>query len=74
MARTVAEVPLTLSSRIRLRFLEDTGGALRYQEVDEHGELIPNSDDGVVGSFYIRKRALAGTEPPEFLSIFIVKD
>lgn len=73
MPRTVTDLPLTFSSPIRLRLLEDTGGAIRYQEVDEEGVSIPNTDDGVVGSFYIRKHAFGDQAPPEFLSIFIVR-
>jgi hypothetical protein len=74
MARSVADVPLTFSRPIKLRRLDETGGTIRYQEVDRNGEFIPNSDDGVVGTFYVRKSALGDANPPEFLSIFIVRD
>jgi hypothetical protein len=42
-----------------LEFVEDTGGAYKYREVDSHGAPVPSDEDGAaMRDFYIRKSAI----------------
>ena len=43
----------------------ETPGAVRYMEVDAKGQQL-KGNDGVMGTFYIRKTALKGATPKGF--------
>ena len=71
-AATKGQLPFSTPIKLRLRATD--GISFRYEEVDAEGVFLPNQDEGVVGRFYIHKWALGDVEPPQRLSIFIVKD
>lgn len=59
---------------VNFRWLADTKGAVRYQEIDDNGvDRKTDSDGAIVGSLYLRKAALGvfkkGT--PKTLSMHI---
>ena len=57
--------------KLHFLFERETKGAVRYQEVDEHGKPATESFEGhVVGALYIRKTAIK-QDPPKHLIITI---
>jgi hypothetical protein len=42
---------------VRFKLEKETGGALRYEEVDEIGEIIIEYACAKIGSLYVRKSA-----------------
>jgi hypothetical protein len=51
-----------------LEFVEDTGGAYKYQEVDSLGAPIRNDEDGATfRDLYIRKVAIPGAAPKKII-------
>jgi hypothetical protein len=56
---------------VRLMFEKETKGALRYQEIDEKGEVIEQAW-AKIGTLYMRKSAFErGTKFPRQLSVTI---
>jgi len=54
---------------INLKYIKDTPGTYRYQEIDEKGNVISNSRDCIVGSLYLRKDKIEN--PPKIITITI---
>lgn len=54
---------------ITVRFVheKDTSGAVRYQEVNDKGEVVKQQDGAAVGQFYLRKSALKGSAPKKLV-------
>lgn len=53
-------------TQLFFKFKNDTKGALRYDEVDEKGNVRAGDADGAfVGTLYLRKAALKGKVPKE---------
>lgn len=52
---------------IQLTLERETKGAVRYQEVDENGQIL-GKVDAVVGTLYVRKKAFPDG-PPQTLSV-----
>jgi len=74
MAKTTASAQV--NAPIRFKFLNETKGAVRYQEVDADGKDV-DADKARIGSLYFRKSQFAkisgdyasnGT-PSEYLSV-----
>lgn len=55
---------------VKMAFERSTKGAVRFQEVTNDGTPINIADGAKIGTLYIRKSALDGTEPKS-LSITI---
>ena len=45
---------------VRFEFERETDGALRYAELNHLGQRIRRLDDGIIGTLYLRKRAVEG--------------
>jgi hypothetical protein len=56
---------------VRFKLEKETKGALRYQEVDDKGELIEQAW-AKIGTLYLRKSAFArGTAYPQLLRVTV---
>ena len=45
---------------VRFELERETDGALRYAELNHLGQHIRRLDDGIIGTLYLRKRAVEG--------------
>ena len=45
---------------VRFELKRETDGALRYAELNHLGQRIRRLDDGIIGTLYLRKRAVEG--------------
>lgn len=52
-----------MTKLVRFILERETKGALRYQEVDEHGHAIDGADVYTVGTLYLRKHAFPAPFP-----------
>lgn len=57
---------------INMILRNETPGALRFEEVDEKGKVIPIKDGAKIGTLYIRKTACAGQATPRMLLLKVV--
>jgi hypothetical protein len=48
---------------VRLKLEKETKGALRYMEVDPHGNVEVDLADALIGTLYVRKSAMLGETP-----------
>lgn len=56
---------------VNFRLEKTTPGALRFQEVDEHGTPLKIGAGAVIGTLYVRKTAFANGEEPKSLAIAV---
>lgn len=59
---------MTLPLKLRFSFERETKNTIRYQELDDLGQPHEDLRDAIVGTVYIKKRAL-GAPPPQQLTL-----
>jgi hypothetical protein len=64
---TPAPAPLTVA----FAFARETKGALRYEEIDAHGNPLPIEAGAQIGTLYIRKSALKDGAQPQRIEVAI---
>jgi hypothetical protein len=53
----------------RFTFTKVTKGAVRYDELNDNGELAQSPDEYDVGGLYIRKHTFAGESYPQTITV-----
>jgi hypothetical protein len=52
-------------TQVTVRFLKDTGGALRYREIDSTGAYLIDHEGEHLGDLYVRKEVIPGKHPEQ---------